>query len=45
MPATSEDRSLSEGKGAEGILEALLNYIAESSEKPVYYAYNSNFTG
>jgi hypothetical protein len=39
MPVTIEDRSSSEGKGAEETLEALLNYIAESDKKPVYYAY------
>ncbi|MBV8056114.1 MAG: methyltransferase [Deltaproteobacteria bacterium] len=39
MPETSEHRSPSEASRAEGILEASLNYIAESSEKPVYYAY------
>jgi hypothetical protein len=39
MPETSEHQSPSEGSRAVGIIEASLNYITESGEKPVYYAY------
>jgi hypothetical protein len=39
MEETSEHRFSGAGNRAEGIIEALLNYITESSEKPVYYAY------
>jgi hypothetical protein len=39
MEETSEQRLSREGDRAEDIVEAPLNYIAESSEKPVYYAY------
>ena len=39
MEATSERRLSGEGNRAEESVEALLNYIAESGEKPVYYAY------
>jgi hypothetical protein len=42
MPATSEDRSPSESKRTEVILEALLNYIVESDKRPVYYAYETS---
>ena len=39
MEETSEHRSSAEGNRAGDVTAALLNYIAESSEKPVYYAY------
>src|SRR5215471_1148090 len=39
MEETSEYRSSGEGNRAGEIVAALLNYIAESSGKPVYYAY------
>jgi hypothetical protein len=39
MEETSEHRSSAEGNRAGDIAAALLNYIAESGEKPVYYAY------
>ena len=39
MEETSEHRLSGEDNRAEESVEALLNYIAESGEKPVYYAY------
>jgi hypothetical protein len=41
MPETSEHRFASQADRAEEKFEALLNYISEFSEKPVYYAFES----
>jgi hypothetical protein len=39
MPENAKHRSIGESNKGEGIVEALLNYIVESGEKPVYYAF------
>jgi hypothetical protein len=39
MPENAKHRSIGESNKEEGIVEALLNYIVESGEKPVYYAF------